>query len=158
WPLFRALVSTNHLHEAADLLGTDLAGDFATELPIQERAVWWGTLGELYSRRWELARAEECYHAALRISEQTGDKFSRAAVYHSLGSIAQERREFAAAEGWYRKALAIWNQLGVDLNAASTYYQLGMIAEELGDLTAAEGRYRQALAIGEKHGDERTSA
>ena len=126
WPLFRALGDAGHLRDAADLLETDLSGDFASELPVTERIEWLGDLGFFHLNRWELTAAEDALQQVLSLAEDRPDTL--AWVYHGLGRIAEERRDFSSAEQWYQKSLAIAEKQGDEHGAASTYGQLGILA------------------------------
>ena len=158
WPLLQALVEASRLRDAETVVTDDLGGDFAAELPPQERATWFETLGYLHLDLWHLGEAEQAFRALEQVGVDQSDEAVLARAYFGIGRCRAEARRFEEANEWYRQAAAISEKLGIEDGAASTYHQLGVVAQTERNLAAADRWYRKALAIKERRGNEQSAA
>jgi tetratricopeptide (TPR) repeat protein len=102
--------------------------------------------------------AAEHLQAALRLSEERGDRLDAAHIHHELGMVAAMQRNFKEAEAYYRESLEIKLEFGDKHNAAQAYLQLGIAALEQNHYDEAEASQREALKIFEELGDRRSAA
>ena len=72
----------------------------------------YGNLGNLYSIRGDLDRAEEMYEKSLEIDEALGRKEGMAKQYGNLGNLYATRGDFDRAEEMYEKSLALFQEVG----------------------------------------------
>jgi non-specific serine/threonine protein kinase len=103
----------------------------------------------------DVARAEECYGAALAIHRRLGDRAGSAIALNNLAVLATERVAYAAARSRLAESLAIKRELRDERGIAVTLLNLGDVAVLEGRVAQAETFARQSLAAFEALGDQR---
>jgi len=164
----RALQDARKLYQES--LELQRAGNYNEALPLLESALRvrerilgpehpevataLNSLGVIYWRKGEPAKAERLYRQALAIREAAlGPEHPMvAASINNLGILYMDRGEQAESETLFRRALSIWEKaLGPEhLKVATGLNNLAACYQGKGDNAQAEPLYQRALAIHEK--------
>jgi tetratricopeptide (TPR) repeat protein len=106
------------------------------------------SLGHLASRHGDWEEAERCYHDALALAEETGDRRSYAASLRGLARLAVSRYgALAEARAYLERSKAIAEEIGAHGLLLGNLHSLSSLACQEGAYDEAEAYQKQALAL-----------
>ena len=167
--LFIAIVLNNHgkLEEALknnnialglfDQLLTSEKTTSKSKIPNQ-KVKSYNNIGIIYSRQGNYPEALKNYQAALKISEETGNKNGIANSYNNSGIIHHYQGNYPEALKNYFAALRTWEEIGDKYNIANSYNNIAIIYERQENYPEALKNLYASLKIREELGDKKSIA
>jgi tetratricopeptide (TPR) repeat protein/predicted regulator of Ras-like GTPase activity (Roadblock/LC7/MglB family) len=121
---------------------------------VKEEAAVYETLGHVYHRKGEFAKAKQNYQKSLDLMTKLNNTTGIAAGYKNLGMILLENREYSEALKQYNRSLKLYEELrdssGIQLclnDIANLYFQMG-------EFDKAFEFYDRSLKLTETTGDQ----
>jgi len=112
-----------------------------------------GIAGNIWYARDDSLQAEDCYRAALNLSEKVGHPLGIANQHNSLGLILKRRGEYEESVRHYDAAARIYKKLGDKAGHAACLNNIGALFEIQSDFEIALEKYNQALALDKESGN-----
>ncbi len=112
--------------------------------PVQQGVCF--SLGKLYRRLGDAARARRRYEEALRLSERLGDDFGRAQALAALAQLDADAGRHAEAVAGYGQAIALQTAIGDRVGEAWSRVYLGDVHLAAGAAPEAVAAYAEARA------------
>lgn len=112
-------------------------------------------LGWVYYNLGQWEDASNCLEKAVKISQETNDKFGEQMALGTWALVDRERKDYAAAIAKYEKGLVICREIKNWSHIARHLGNLGTLYRLLGDLEKAVEYLKEALEIGRQNGDLR---
>ncbi|MCH7922694.1 MAG: tetratricopeptide repeat protein [Nitrospinae bacterium] len=116
------------------------------------------TLGNLYHRLGENAKAKRLYEESKAIAEDLGYEQGLSDSLHQLGLLAKDLGDYAQALFYYEQSLPISRDVGDRAGEAITLNNIGGAYSDLGQNETALEYYEQSLPIRREVGDRQGEA
>lgn len=91
----------------------------------------------------EYTNAEKCYHDALEINKETGNKKERSNKLSKLGALYKSVSKYAEAQKCLLEALEISQEIGDKFSKATSYLNLGTVLESVVQLVETKEHYQK---------------
>jgi tetratricopeptide (TPR) repeat protein len=128
---------------------------------LRWKSIALGNLGLIYSRRGDLAKAEQSISDSVKIKEETGDKYEELLSIQNLGVVYQKQEKYRLAIQSFERVIAESKYLPTsDSNSlrASAEGNLGLLHFGNGSSTLAEVFLVNSLKLLEQIGDREQAA
>ncbi len=125
---------------------TDIAVQWADDLPVELQARVWDSASITWRWRRELPRAAEFALRALKTTRQAGARYDEAWALRQLGVVAHLEGKLDEARSRYHEAGLLFGQLDDPQGIRMVTHDKGILAIECGDFATALATLEDALA------------
>jgi predicted ATPase/class 3 adenylate cyclase len=134
--------------------GLDIAGSLSCdEKSHRVKAELQHTLGTIYLRTGDYARAAAYFQTCIEVRESVGDLYGTIRSYNNLAHVYWSQSDYDLAAEYMRKSLEISRKIGHTYGTAMCTNNLGVIYYTLGDYPRAIEHYERSLRIRKEIGD-----
>jgi class 3 adenylate cyclase/tetratricopeptide (TPR) repeat protein len=109
-------------------------------------------MGNVYSLLNHQAEAADCYHQALEMYQESGDRRGVCAVLNNLGETARLNGDYSTAVSLYQEAIVAAREIGYRDGELLFLSNMGGALVGLGEYQAAEQELNQVIATGDTAG------
>ena len=134
--------------------GLDIAGSLSCdEKSRRVKAELQHTLGTIYLRTGDYARAVAYFQTCIEVRESVGDLYGTIRSYNNLAHVYWSQSDYNRAAEYTRKSLEISRKIGHTYGTGVCTNNLGVIYYTLGDYPRAIEHYERSLEIRKEIGD-----
>jgi tetratricopeptide (TPR) repeat protein len=109
-------------------------------------------MGNVYSLLNQQVEADDCYHQALDLYRESGDRRGTCAVLNNLGETARLNGEYETAVSLYQEAIVAAREIGYRDGELLFLSNMGGALAGMGRYQAAEQELRQVISTGDAAG------
>ncbi len=144
-----------YLRKAGEAAQAEYANDAAIDyyrrvlplLPPTEKIAIMRRLGDVLQLVGQWTEADQMYHQALGLAEQTDDRSAQAWCEVAISELFRKQGQYAEAATWLERAKTTFESLGDQVGLGQVLHNGGTLAAQQGDYATAQARYQQSLAI-----------
>ena len=107
-------------------------------------------LGEVYVAKTQFPEAASCFHRALDLARQRGDRLAQANALMKLGLDSIAISAHAEGVAFLEDSRQLFSKIGTPTSEATVLYHLALAYTEAGDLARAKEMAEAAVTIAEK--------